>query len=297
VFELIGMRCPECRSTALLKDEQMGEVVCTSCGLVVQEKVFVTRPRPLVGEEHLTKSTHGPPHRKMCDYTFMPRGYEISPRHRWKIRRMEKLQRRFVASDSGKYIGVVSQIRKIVSELSVPKYIQDDAFFFYQEFLSMGSKGVAEDVIIPAVVYLACRMRRNPRTLEEICRCSGVNKKLVGRAYRLIVYKLRLKVPPLSIEDLIERYRVTLKIPPSSIPFYRSLLREARKKGITSGKSPVGMAAAILYASCILAGHPLPQHHVAMGFNITEVTLRNRYKDLVKELGINMGREKRGKHK
>ena len=62
----------------------------------------------------------------------------------------------------------------------------------------------------------------------------------------------------------------------------------AQTKEITSGKGPTGMAAAAIYISAIQCNERRTQSDVAEVAGVTEVTIRNRYKDLIENLGINI---------
>ena len=65
-----------------------------------------------------------------------------------------------------------------------------------------------------------------------------------------------------------------------------TILREAEKRGATTGKGPVGLAAAALYIAALLDGKTITQKALADASGVTEVTVRNRYKGLMKSLGF-----------
>jgi transcription initiation factor TFIIB len=64
------------------------------------------------------------------------------------------------------------------------------------------------------------------------------------------------------------------------------IINEAKKKGIVTGKDPMGLAAASLYVACVLEGERKTQKEIADVANVTEVTVRNRYKGLKESLNI-----------
>ena len=68
----------------------------------------------------------------------------------------------------------------------------------------------------------------------------------------------------------------------------KEILQEAIRRGITSGKGPTGLAAAALYVASLLEGEKKTQREVAEVAHVTEVTVRNRYKELVEKLNINV---------
>jgi transcription initiation factor TFIIB len=64
------------------------------------------------------------------------------------------------------------------------------------------------------------------------------------------------------------------------------ILDDAKAKGITAGKDPTGLAASSLYISAIMEGERRTQREIAEVAHVTEVTVRNRYKELVRELDL-----------
>ena len=57
------------------------------------------------------------------------------------------------------------------------------------------------------------------------------------------------------------------------------ILRQAGERELTSGRGPTGVAAAAIYISSILGGERRTQREVAEVAGVTEVTIRNRYRD------------------
>lgn len=64
------------------------------------------------------------------------------------------------------------------------------------------------------------------------------------------------------------------------------IMSEVVKKEINSGKIPMGLTATVLYVSCIKTGENISQSSIAEASGVTEVTLRNRFKDLRNKLII-----------
>jgi transcription initiation factor TFIIB len=58
------------------------------------------------------------------------------------------------------------------------------------------------------------------------------------------------------------------------------ILKKAQENHESAGKDPMGLAASALYLSCVKNGEGLSQRDIAMAANVTEVTIRNRYKSL-----------------
>lgn len=67
-----------------------------------------------------------------------------------------------------------------------------------------------------------------------------------------------------------------------------AILREAKRRGIAVSKNPMGLASAALYVACVLEGEKKTQREIAEVANVTEVTVRNRYKHLKKSLRLDI---------
>jgi transcription initiation factor TFIIB len=64
------------------------------------------------------------------------------------------------------------------------------------------------------------------------------------------------------------------------------ILAKARESGVAAGKDPVGLAASALYVASTLSGEDKTQRDIAKAAGVTEVTIRNRYKNLRAALKI-----------
>jgi len=66
------------------------------------------------------------------------------------------------------------------------------------------------------------------------------------------------------------------------------ILQDAAHEELTSGRGPTGMAAASLYIATVLCGERRTQREIAEIAGVTEVTIRNRYKELAQKLDIDI---------
>jgi transcription initiation factor TFIIB len=67
-----------------------------------------------------------------------------------------------------------------------------------------------------------------------------------------------------------------------------SIISRAKEEGITAGKDPGGVAAAALYIAGIVTDDRYTQREIADAASVTEVTVRNRYKEMVRKLEISL---------
>jgi transcription initiation factor TFIIB len=140
--------------------------------------------------------------------------------------------------------------------------------------------------VFAAALYAACRQCSVPRTLDEIGEVSRVSRKEIGRTYRFISRELSLKLMPTSPIDYVPRFCSGLNLKGEVQSRGVEILRQASEKELTSGRGPTGVAAAAIYIASILCGERRTQREVADVAGVTEVTIRNRYKELAEELDI-----------
>ena len=113
---------------------------------------------------------------------------------------------------------------------------------------------------------------------------SKVSKKQIGKNYRFLSRELNIKLKPTSPINYIPRFASQLKLSGKVESKAIEIIRDAKKEGLSSGKTPSGLAAAALYIASVLLGERKTQRDVADIAGVTEVTIRNRYKELTEQL-------------
>ena len=129
-------------------------------------------------------------------------------------------------------------------------------------------------------------MSETPRTLKDVSAASRIRKKDVARCYRLLVRELDLRMPVEDPVKRISKIATTVEITMQTQQRAIKIINEAKKQGVVAGKDPMGLAAASLYVACVLEGEKKTQKEIAEVANVTEVTVRNRYKGLKEALKL-----------
>jgi transcription initiation factor TFIIB len=143
------------------------------------------------------------------------------------------------------------------------------------------------DGLAAASVYAALRLRQLPRSLKEIAKHTHLDYKKIGQHYRLLVRKLRLRMPVPDPMNYVPKLIIELDLPGEMQEAVLKVLRKAKDhNGLTTGRDPRGLAAGALYIASILTDNRVTQREIANAAGVTEVTVRNRYKELVRELQI-----------
>jgi transcription initiation factor TFIIB len=288
-------KCPECNSTHLIYDESRGELICGDCGLLVEEKMVDTSHELRSFDKSTKKSRGGAPSSlQKFDRGLTTNVGEISDIYRLdstqqtrKYLRLKKWQERVSTSIERNLRLAMSELRRVASYIELPSVVRDEAARVYNFVLQRGLvRGRSMESVIAACIYAACRSYNIPRTLDEISDASEVERKEIGRTYRFIIRKIGLKMIPASPKDYISRFASTLHLTPLSQNEAIKILNKPEVEELTSGRGPAGIAAAALYVSALLNDDKKTQREVADVAGITEVTIRNRYKELLESLNL-----------
>jgi len=288
-------RCPECNSIDLTYDDQKGEIICNDCGLLLEEKMVDTGQEPGGQFDKSQKKgrSGAPMSMQKFDKGLTTNVGEISDIYKLesgqtrKFLRLKKWQERVSTSIERNLRLAMAELRRVSSFLTLPSVVRDEAARVYNFVLQRGLvRGRSMESVIAACIYAACRSYNIPRTLDEIAAASDVPRKEIGRTYRFIIRKLGIKVKPSSPKDYISRFSSILHLSPKSQNHALKVLKQADVSELTSGRGPAGIAAAALYVAALMNDEKKTQREVADVAGITEVTIRNRYKELIDRLGI-----------
>jgi transcription initiation factor TFIIB len=295
--------CPECGSGKLVRDYERAELVCTACGFVIHDKIMDMGPewRAFDQEQRERRGRVGAPmtftiHDKglstMIDWRDRDsHGKDLTPKRRAQIYRLRKWQRRIRVSDATErnLAFALSEVDRMSSHLGLPRNVREAAAVIYRRAVEERLiRGRSIEGVAAAALYAACRECKVPRTLDEIADVSRVSKKEIGRSYRFIARELLIHLRPTSPTDYIPRFGSELGLSGEVQSKAIELLKEATKKGLTSGRGPTGVAAAAIYIASVLCGERRTQRDVADVARVTEVTVRNRYKELCEKLGLDV---------
>lgn len=296
--------CPECGGHDVVLDTASGERICSTCGLVISDHRIDTGPewRAFTSDEKDARSRTGAPtnyaiHDKglstMIDWRdHDSSGKKFTAKKRSEIYRLRKWQirTRVHSSVDRNLAQAMSELDRLASQLGLTKNIKELAALLYRKLIVRRlARSRSIDAMVGASIYAACRLRKAPRSLEEIARHSRVNRKKIGQHYRLLVEKLKLKMPISDPANYVPRFITQLNLPGEVQQEVLKILERAKEnRTLVTGRDPRGLAAAAIYIASILTDNRVTQRDIAMAAGVTEVTVRNRYKELVQKLKITM---------
>ena len=302
-----NVSCPECGGVEVVRDNEKGELICAKCGLVLSDHRIDTGPewRAFTSDERDTRSRTGAPesftmHDKGLSTTIDWRdrdgkGGTFSAKQRAQIYRLRKWQiRTRVHSSLDRNLAqAMTEIDRLASQLGMSPSLKEDAARMYRKLIAgrlWRSRSI--DATAAAAVYAACRHRGSPRSIEEIAEHSRENKKKISAHYRMLVTKLKLRMPISSPAMYVPRFISELNLPREVQYTTMEILEKAREvRGLVTGRDPRGLAAAAIYIAAIINDCRVTQRDISRVSGVTEVTIRNRYKELVSRLKLTIALE------
>ncbi|WP_267641318.1 transcription initiation factor IIB [Haloarchaeobius amylolyticus] len=284
----------------LVYDERHGEWVDEETGEVVHEDAIDRGPewRAFDASERDQKSRVGAPTTKLMHDEGLSTsigwqnkdayGNSLSSSQRKKMSRLRTWNERFRTRDSRErnLKQALGEIERMGSALGLPKNVRETGSVVYRRALEEDLlPGRSIEGVSTASLYAAARQAGVPRSLDEVGEVSRVDKQELSRTYRYVVRELGLAVEPADPEQYLPRFLSELDAGATVERPARRLLQAAKQQGAHSGKSPVGLAAAAIYAGGLLANAGLTQDEVSEVTDISEVTIRNRYQELFEVVG------------
>lgn len=286
--------CTKCGGTSLIRDDDLGEVVCASCGLVLSDCIVDTGPewRAFNSVENASRSRAG----KTMSYMLFDKGlstdfngYKDGKGKRLdiethnKMNRLRRYDKRSKMDDTwARNLTIaMAELDRLGERLHIPSLLKEQAAVLYRKALTVDLiRGRSIDAFVAASIYAVCRLQKVPRSLKKISEESTREHSEISHSYRLLIKELGLKMPIDDPMKFVSGIASKLNLKQDTEFQAIEILREAREKKGLSGKEPRGIAAAALYMACISTRDKRIQKDVAQAAGTTEVTLRNRLRGL-----------------
>jgi transcription initiation factor TFIIB len=292
-------KCPKCDGTRLVRDHESIEVACMNCDFVINQKnVEKISKKNVIKEEQKTKHVRDG---TFLTFTIHDKGLarvvdwhrrdsndkKFSVSQKTQDYRLRKWQRRIrvTGSTERNLTFALSEIAKTANKLDLTKNILEAATAIYRKAIEaqlINGRSI-QDLSI-ASLYLAIRQCEYPITLDELAYASAVNKKELGKNYRFLIKKLDQTIPPLQPGQCIAKFSNKIATQKKVEEISHKILTAAKDSKLTAGRSPTGIAAAASYIALVLINEHKTQKEIADIAQTTEITLRNRYKELVDRL-------------
>jgi transcription initiation factor TFIIB len=211
------------------------------------------------------------------------RGHKLAPSTLSRMQRLRTWDFR-LRTDSNAARNIkqaLNELDALKDKLGLPDAVLEKASYIYRKAQMKGLvHGRSISAILCTAVYIACREMGTPRTLKEISVIANLERKDIARDYRLLVTELDLQIPLLDPLKCIVGVANRINISEKTKRLALDSMSEIIRTEISAGKNPMGLAATVLYVSCLKNKENKTQADIARAAGITEVTIRNRYSDL-----------------
>jgi transcription initiation factor TFIIB len=295
--------CAECGGSRLIQDLETGETICPTCGIVLSSTLINHGPewRAFEPEEKENMPRVGAPtswilHDKglSTNIGWQDRdatGKRLRSEDRARLHRLRMWQRRSRTSDSQErnLAQALNEISKVSGALNLPRNVTETASVIYRRAVqSQLIRGRTIQSVAVACVYMACRQCRVTRSLDDVAAGADMVKKEAARTYRFLLRELGSSVPLMDPESYVSRMVNRLGLGGDTERLAKLILAQASEMKLTNGRGPQGIAAACVYISSQLTSERRTQGEIAREAQITEVTIRNRYKELAQRMEFNI---------
>lgn len=287
-ISLLSTSCPECGGKVIPVQEK-GENVCSQCGLVVSERIVDishSGKRAFTKHEKEKRERTGSPISILLPDMGLSTIIDKSNITNPDLKRAAKWNSR-MTWDKRNMLIATTELKRIASNLNLPSHVKKAAIRLYIEaFKKKLLRGRSINGMVAACLYFACRERSIPRTLHEILEETSINAKNVRRCYRTIIRELNLKAPSTDPISLVPRYVAELGLNAEAEKTTVKILKTFTSNYSISGKDPKGLCAGALYFICKSYNKKISQKEIANLIGVTEVTLRSRYKEIIRKFSF-----------
>lgn len=294
IFNQGNLECKHCKSENIIFDHASGEKICSSCGIVLSVEREYVDPT-LNSNTNISNMNLGTPsslahHDRnlstMISYSNVDAdGVAISADQRSAIQRMRRWNK--ISNNNRSYHrnlkNAFAILIRIKDKLSLSETIVEKSAYYYRKILDQNLiKGRSIKGFVVACVYVSCREMNIPRTIEEIAEISNADKIFAGKCYRLLVRRLKIRLPSIDSTSHLARIANNAGISEKTIRHGLHMMSLIKDDPISFGKDPSAMAVAVLYGACLEKGEKTSQSRISMAGNVSVVTLRKRFLDIKK---------------
>ncbi|WXG44741.1 MAG: TFIIB-type zinc ribbon-containing protein [Promethearchaeati archaeon SRVP18_Atabeyarchaeia-1] len=289
--------CPVCGSANIVFDRERGEITCSNCGIVIDVYMDHGLDTGIRIDERGRKIGFGSPEtftrvdkgqatviRGVKD----ARGKQITANQIERMRRIRRASRESRSSSIDRNMKIaLREFKNLATKLNLPMALRESAVIYYNKLVKAKlTWGRRIEEVVAAAIFIACRLAGIPHDIEEISQYAEVKEKAVGRAVRLALNSLSIRLPPPLARNYVPKYVSDLNLPYEVASEAIEILEEAEIKGLATGRDPSCLAGAAIYIACGRSNNPRTQVDVAKAVHCSELTIRNRSKEIAKFLGV-----------
>jgi transcription initiation factor TFIIB len=182
-----------------------------------------------------------------------------------------------------------SELGRVRDKLALSDAIIEKTAYIYRKAQEKHLiRGRSTSGVLAAAIYAACREMGAPRSLRDMVEITGIKRKVISRSYRLLITELGIKMPLVDPMKCIAKIANKAKLSEKAKRMAIDMMNDLTKKEMSAGKGPMGLAATVLYLSGLSNSEYVTQKEIAQAAGVTEVTIRNRVKDIKTKLDLGL---------
>jgi transcription initiation factor TFIIB len=283
-------------------DPESGEVICSNCGMVMVEAVSENRSewRAFKTEEANQRSRTGTPTSLArhdmglatiigrTDKDASGRGLDASMRSTMERLRTWDSRIQVYSPADRNLRQAFGMLERVKDKLGLSATIIEKTAYIYRKAQERGLvRGRTSRSVMAAAIYITCREMAMSRTLNDVAFLNNIKRKELARTIRLLILELDIKIPILDPIKCVVRVANKVNLSEKTKRQAMDIMHNVTKSGISAGKDPMGLAGSVLYLSSKNSGENITQMDIAEAAGVTEVTIRNRFKDLRNRIDLN----------
>jgi transcription initiation factor TFIIB len=207
-------------------------------------------------------------------------GAPLSATMRAAIGRWREWDRRSSAGSRNLHTAF-AELDRIKAKLNLSSAMVEKTAYIYRKAQERQlARGRTILSLLGACAYISCREHGGTLSFRDIAECTGAKRAELTRMYRLLWNELDLKVPMVDPAMCISMIGNKMGLSEKTKREATRMMEEATMERKRDGKNPMGFAASMLYFACMTTGERIVQKELADAAGVTEVTIRNRMRDL-----------------
>jgi transcription initiation factor TFIIB len=290
-------KCSTCGSMqTAITDPESAEVICNGCGMVISDTTMATQEMesrvtgsnvdgssaPLSRHDRGLATTIG-------SHNVDASGKKLDSNTSLTFERLRTWDTRTQIDSSidRNLARAFSELLMLKDKLALSDAIVEKTAYIYRKVVGRRLvRGRTIPGMLAACLYLSCRETGTPRTIKDIASKSNIKRKGIARSIRLIIVEFDIRAPIFDPMKCIAKIANISKVSEKTKRQAFDIMSMAKRSKIPAGKDPMGLAASILYIACKDTAENKTQRDMAKAAGVTEVTIRNRVRDLGRNLHL-----------
>ena len=292
--------CSACKDGRSVTDPESGELICSECGIVFLDKTQETGAEWRTFDSEVNDRIRvGSPtslaYHDMGLATLIDKsnndssGRKLDPSMHSAMQRLRTwdFRSRAHTSTDRNLIQAFNELGRLKDKIGLSDAMIEKTAYIYRKAQERRLiRGRSTSSILAAAIYIACREGGASRTLADIALITNVKRKTISRSYRLLINELGITMPLIDPAKCIGKIANTAKLSEKTKRMAIDIMNKLVENGISAGKAPMGLAATVLYLSALINREQVTQTEIARAAGVTEVTIRNRVREVNESLAL-----------